>query len=94
MASIFADYPLTNSWDFDMLNIDPETIVSYDLDGEDLIVEYRDPAGQSYKVKYFATQLGMEDYKWVFNNPKIEQSDWEMSQQPKPRPREDDDMIV
>ena len=94
MASIYADITITNKWDFDSLEIDPATIVSYEIDVEQLIVEYKDEHNQSYKVKYYATYYGMDDSKWAFNNPKLEADDWELAKQPTPRPKTEDDMLV
>lgn len=94
MASIYADITITNKWDFDSLEIDEATIVSYELDGEQLIVEYKDEHNQPYKVKYGATYYGMDDSKWAFNNPTIEQDDWELAKQPTLRPKTEDDDIV
>jgi hypothetical protein len=94
MASIYADFICTDRYDFDDLEIDPSTIVSYEIDNEKLIVEYKDEHHQSYKVKYDATYYGMDDSKLVFNNPKIEQDDWELAKQPTARPRTENDNIV
>jgi hypothetical protein len=95
MASIYADYNLYDKWDLEQLEIDPATIVSYELDdNNDLIVEYRDEHNQPYKVKYYATAQGADDMKWVCNNATLEADDWELAKQPTPRPKTEDDRLV